>query len=116
MKSYTDLEQSRKLAKILPLESADMSYRPYREEGGIPDYHADLCPYNFASWIGVPCWSLAALLDELNRNYWKVSLKSCGAEWDITYDDGEKYIIISADYPIDACVSMIEKLHEQKLL
>jgi len=26
MKSYTDLEQSERLAKILPLESADMSY------------------------------------------------------------------------------------------
>ena len=31
MKSYTDLEQSKKLAEILPLESADMSYRPYEE-------------------------------------------------------------------------------------
>ena len=28
MKAYTDLEQSKKLAKILPLESADMTYRP----------------------------------------------------------------------------------------
>jgi len=26
MKSYTDLEQSRKLAEILPLETADMCY------------------------------------------------------------------------------------------
>lgn len=26
MKSYTDLEQSHKLAEILPLESADMYY------------------------------------------------------------------------------------------
>ena len=26
MKSYTDLEQSKKLAEILPIESADMSY------------------------------------------------------------------------------------------
>ena len=27
IKSYTDIEQSRKLAKILPLESADMYWR-----------------------------------------------------------------------------------------
>ena len=27
MKSYTDLEQSKKLAEILPLESADMCYK-----------------------------------------------------------------------------------------
>lgn len=26
MKSYTDIEQSKKLAEILPLESADMHY------------------------------------------------------------------------------------------
>jgi hypothetical protein len=28
IKSYTSLEQSRKLAEILPLESADMDYFP----------------------------------------------------------------------------------------
>ncbi len=65
MKSYTDIEQSKKLAKILPTESADMCYRAYKEEGGIPDYQVTLCPYQFASWIGVPCWSLAKLLDIL---------------------------------------------------
>lgn len=35
MKSYTDLEQSEKLAEILPLESADMSF----VEKGIPNVH-----------------------------------------------------------------------------
>lgn len=29
MKSYTDLEQSKKLAEILPIESADMRYDEY---------------------------------------------------------------------------------------
>ena len=29
IKSYTDIEQSRKLAKILPIESADMRYQAY---------------------------------------------------------------------------------------
>lgn len=37
-KAYTTLEQARQLLKILPLESADMSYRAYKEEGGISDY------------------------------------------------------------------------------
>lgn len=27
MKAYTDIEQSKKLSKILPIESADMCYR-----------------------------------------------------------------------------------------
>lgn len=29
MKSYTDLEQSKKLAEFLPIESADMRYAPF---------------------------------------------------------------------------------------
>ena len=61
MKSYTDLEQSKKLAEILPLESADMCYikdkpnigflqEEYKEFGDtiLQDYY--------------PCWSRAALL------------------------------------------------------
>lgn len=35
MKSYTDLEQSKNLADILPVESADMWYEDiYYEDGG----------------------------------------------------------------------------------
>lgn len=29
MKAFTDIEQSKKLAKILPLETADMWFHPY---------------------------------------------------------------------------------------
>ena len=114
MKSYTDLKQSRKLAKILPLDSADMSYRPYREEGGIPDYHADLCPYNFASWIGVPCWSLAALLGVIPD----VSLNSFkDGNWNAAIEQQNgKMIYVDKDNPVDACVELITTLHKQKLL
>ena len=63
MKSYTDLEQSRKLAKILPIESADMSWKHY-----VPDFASegygislDTIEYN----TDIPCWSLAALLSVL---------------------------------------------------
>lgn len=34
MKAYTDLEQSRKLAEILPLESADMHWQYIEEDNG----------------------------------------------------------------------------------
>jgi len=126
MKSYTDLEQSRKLSEILPTESADMSYRPHREEGGISDYQATLCPHRFASWIGVPCWSLSALLDVLPKKYYPVKDhetnlilgkpkdKWCALYWDTTgMQDGEETL---ADNPIDACYEMILKLHELKRL
>ena len=119
IKLYTDLEQSKKLAEILSIKSADMEYMFLKKDGSkvgnVPfvkdGFEEPECCYTF-----IPCWSLAALLEELNRNLWKVSLKCCGAEWDITYDDGEKYISVSSDYAIDACYEMILKLHEQKLL
>lgn len=64
IKSYTDISQSKKLAEILPLESADMYYPK------------DAFEYNYAkepvchySGIGLahPCWSLAALLDVMPK-------------------------------------------------
>ena len=62
----TTLEQSKKLLELgIDINTADMSYRPYREEGGIPDYQLDLCPYMYASWVGYPAWSLSALLNVL---------------------------------------------------
>lgn len=126
MKSYTDIEQSKKLAKILPLESADMSYRPYREEGGISDYQADLCPYKFASWIGIPCWSLAALLNYLREVDYFPEINV--DEFEVTmlinyYNEDEALplapvhnIKIKAESFIDACYEMIITLNELKLL
>ena len=122
MKTYTDVEQSTKLAEILPTESADMSYRPYREEGGIPDYLATLCAYQFASWIGIPCWSLAALLEALpsecevhkqtdrHKTYYYVEsyMKHMGKE---IYLFTERY-----ENLVDACVEMIYELKESNLL
>ena len=120
MKSYTDLEQSRKLAEILPLESADMSYRPYRAEGGIPDHETTLLPFRYASWIGVPCWSLVALLEVLPKNYGRYtkSLYWFDDGWHCEYvdQDGEGYVGETADNPIDACCNTILKLKELKLL
>ena len=48
MKSYTDIEQSKKLAEFLPLESADMCYLPTH----IDDEHnfiASLSPYSICN-------------------------------------------------------------------
>ena len=120
MKSYTNLEQSKKLAEFLPLESADMSYRPYREEGGIPDYESDLCPYRFASWSGFPCWSLAALISLMPRiehmkPFIDLSPKLDSEEVAIYYHSEDSPYIVK-DNLIDACYDMILKLHEQKLL
>ena len=113
MKAFTSIEQSKKLAEILPLESADMSYRPYREEGGIPDYQPDLCAHKFASWIGFPFWSLAALLDVLiyphiEQNYM--------GQWFCRVEQQNTTYLWEGSNPVDACYEMILKLHEQNML
>jgi len=118
MRSYTDLEQSKKLAELLPIDSADMGWNVFVDGTTriLPIDDWNLVKDGSGNVKFHPAWSLAALLEELNRNCWKVSLKCCGAEWDMTYDDGERYISVPSDYAIDACVEMIIKLHEQKLL
>lgn len=64
-KSYTSLEQSRKLAEILPHESADMCYIQDLLAGGkygdYKPYIGDLIPAYGQGKIR--CWSLSALLD-----------------------------------------------------
>ena len=61
MKSYTDINQSRKLAEFLPLESADMCWTPFDEK-----WDAYLgAPHPDAIKKEIPCWSLAALLQVL---------------------------------------------------
>ena len=70
MKSYTDIEQSKVLAEILPLESADMYI--YKNI-----FFGALSCFNGTTQVGeyvkltdkenkaYPCWSLAALLQVL---------------------------------------------------
>lgn len=64
MKSYTNIEQSKKLAEILPIESADMCYRIVAYNTN--DTHT-YQPYCFVGTLesDIPCWSLAALLNIL---------------------------------------------------
>lgn len=76
MKSYTDIEQSKKLSKILPIKSADMIYMPRvhtnitHEYCKIPEYFSydklneDDRIFNN---LLLPCWSLAALLNVLPK-------------------------------------------------
>lgn len=117
MKSYTNLEQSRKLAEILPLDTADMCYPLPYEEGDKPLLEQG----GFGS---TPCWSLAALLDILYPN---ITLDHTECEgWSIITNivkENPNSILqdiitekVIAETPIDACYEMILKLNEQKLL
>ena len=114
IKSFTSIEESKILADILPLESADYYY-PNRLD---MEYQGVLpIGYKYGNPLlsqEIAAWSLAALLEvmkepELIRNSegkWLIRV------WyhDYPYSKG------GYDNPIDACVSMIEKLHKLNLL
>ena len=114
IKSHTDLLQSKKLAKILPIKSADMHYIIMGDDED-PQTIVGLGEY-----IGIlptiPCWSLAVLLDILPDRtcVYKKSYKDGRVKYK-GVAKGCKELILK-DNPIDACYEMILNLHEQKLL
>lgn len=138
MKSYTDLEQSKKLAEILPIESADMHYvrktrdftgNPVNGEWSNPKYgnpnskHANYMVQNFTSYEVNPCWSLAALLDILSdrassidedANVILSSYKTV-EWWDLSICNSVVEEVTKSN-PIDACVEMIFTLKENNLI
>lgn len=120
MKSYTDIEQSKRLASILLPESVDMVYLKreindtfietpiVKPEGGIPK--------------SLPCWSLSAVLGVLPANYVDVNdtiyhpnlMKTKDGRYMVIYNVSQYTSL--CNNPVDACVAMIEKLHELNLL
>lgn len=111
MKSYTDIEQSKELSKILPIESADMWFHPYPNDEywyDVPNIgNADL-KYN-----QLPCWSLTALLNVLPKIHMLKPIVDL-EENSIQYSGVDLYII--GENLVDACYEMILKLHEQNLI
>ena len=111
-KAFTSLEQSKKLAVILPLESADMKILPFTER----EYR--IVPINDISVCGkedeIYAWSLVALLSVLPRE--TRLLKS--ATDDIFYhaDCPKGNVDEWLDNPVDACYELIIKLYELKML
>lgn len=108
-RGYTTIEQSKLLAEILPLESADMKILPFTER----EYR--IVPINDISVCGredeIYAWSLAALLGILPRyelnNFGDtiqldVKLESLATEGNETL--------------LDLVVNMIIHLHELKML
>ena len=119
MKAYTDLEQSKKLAEILPIESADMFYR----NNGID---VKLMWEHNASKVKYPCWSLAALLNYLREvDYWPAIIADeYSVEMSVNYyDDAEgttlhplHKIAVEEETFVDAAVNLIIKLKENELI
>ena len=128
IRSYTTIEQSKVLAEILPMESADMYYAGHQsiinpkewEYGDTPKIRGKYISFDDKR-IFYPCWSLAALIS-VTRNY-------C-TRFELTLRSNKKYNLFAMtdnyvyrgfneypdgiDEPIDACIALIKKLHELK--
>ena len=107
MKSYTDLEQSKKLAEILPLESADMWFANgiivARDSVNEPDIKSVF-----------PCWSLAALLSVIPK---PDLIQNSEGTWLVrSWVNAYPWSVGGYSNPVDACYELILKLHEQNLL
>lgn len=124
MKAFTDIEQSKKLAEILPKESADMCYRIVAYNPN--DTHV-YQPYCFSGTLesDIPCWSLVALLQIIPKNIKRLNrlrIDIDNVDFSIWYDDLKGYGVndklpdITSKEPVDACYEMVLKLHESKLL
>ncbi len=120
MKSYTDLEQSEKLAEILPLETSDMHYIAFANDV-LQTVYCHKTPNVTTDYIGesdIPCWSLTALLNIIPNVSIEESITNGAKTWFCTSVPKNTEGFESDDYdnPIDACYEMILKLKEQNLL
>ena len=128
IKSYTDLDQSKKLAEILPLESADAFY-PWREL--MKDYDSIYVPEKMLmsdiEENDILAWSLASLLEQLpyelcdddgNSTYLQMNKEDDLYQLVYTepYDNFESIETNRYEHFVDACYELILKLYELNLL
>ena len=121
MKSYTDLEQSKRLAEILPLESADFFWIIGHLHTDGPRYEI-IRPRNEVSEVEKywPCWSLSALLGVLpsvikrkgKRMF--LTLEKAGA-YNLYYKSPDRMDEFweTNEEPVDACYEMILLLNKE---
>ena len=127
MKSYTDISQSKKLAEILPIESADMYYSELENDSFPQLIRVHLTNENWKQLypdVLLPAWSLAALIDMLPpkivyeaTEYFLEIDKNPDKSYDVVYN--WKYFPLLAcnnETLVDACYEIILKLHELKML
>ena len=142
VKSYTDVEQARCLARILSPETADMHYNNLSVKGVnyVDPFHADLTSYKDSVvtlrdykkanplFEVLPCWSTQALLDEIpyqvvneSEEDLTLHIEKEELQYHLRYENectGASYEIETGTYDdlIDACFEMIVKLKEKDLI
>lgn len=124
-KAYTDLEQSKKLAKFLPLDSADM----YWSRCAITDFGDGELKVSYAvepcnvsqtknTKEDIPCWSLTALLNVLpkpTKRIYELNIYGGDEKPFFGFNDCDMNIHkgFEGDDYVDACVNMIIYIHEK---
>ena len=128
IKSYTDIERSKVLAEILPLDSADYFYKYCIGHYNSIYYRLETYPYNKGAnkKHDIPCWSLSALLsvlpDEItdNGDVYRNMFFHLKGKYIIQYPRlttlWPALLSVETDNPIDTCADMIVKLKEQNLI
>lgn len=120
MKSYTDLEQSKKLAELLPITSIDFAWNIF-SDGSTRILRMDdwQVSENAKSNVEIiPCWSLAALFDVLpyGTDVTKDKSDTENEKYMCTVLVNDSLVTTFANNPVDACVEMILKLNKNKML
>ena len=94
MKAFTDIEQSKKLASILPVESADMFYNEEPDETYPKDIVDTKYPMvireehkHYLEEYGIPCWSFVALIEAMPKQLGRYTLTVywCDGYWCCNY-------------------------------
>lgn len=130
-KAYTSLEQSKKLAEFLPLESSDMwwSRCTITDFGdGVLKVSYAVEPCNISQFRNtkedIPCWSLAALFSVIPKHIKDYNVLRIDMNEDtfaIWYDEigfgvNAELPYITNESTVDACYELILKLNELNLL
>jgi hypothetical protein len=142
IRAYTTIEQSRKLAEILPIESADMMWEQHYNNEPYVTVKPHTTIGKSISCHCCNCWSLAALMNLLPSEFtekgkysettYKIDIRKYALTKDLDvyqiaygnykfYEDGNsswKDMINTGEKEslIDACYEMIIRLHELNLL
>lgn len=127
MKAFTDVVQSKKLAEILPIKSADGFYEAQHNHLTDKWEYILFTGNKWASEeVVIPCWSLAVSLDYLAKKdcFPEVTYTGTCYLMDVNFYDDEEgntvhpihFIRTEGESLVDACYEMILKLHEEKLL
>ena len=115
MKSFTNIEQSKKLEEILPVESADMWYWEWPSVPFYKNYEHPMFHKGEGEDIhNVPCWSLAALLELLPKDYLiEANKKTTRTLYHITAISGE--VTHYHQDLVDAAVELLLKLYNKNI-